>query len=106
MTCTIFIHCMGLFICVLHISYTTITLTSTSRLCGFPPFYSTGGAPISPGMKRRIIQGQYAFPDPEWTNVSSEGTACIKFQSALPIAREHVWIATSERYNGEVLTPG
>ena len=55
-------------------------LTSTSRLCGFPPFYSTGGAPISPGMKKRIRQGQYTFPDPEWTNVSSEGAACIERQ--------------------------
>ena len=43
------------------------------RLCGFPPFYSTGGAPISPGMKKRIRQGQYTFPAPEWTNVSKEG---------------------------------
>lgn len=43
------------------------------RLCGYPPFYSYGGAPISPGMKKRIRQGQYGFPDPEWTNVTSKG---------------------------------
>ena len=43
------------------------------RLCGYPPFYSTGGAPISPGMKKRIRQGQYSFPDAEWSNVSAEG---------------------------------
>ena len=44
-----------------------------SRLCGYPPFYSYGGAPISPGMKKRIRQGQYTFPDPEWTNVTKNG---------------------------------
>jgi len=47
-------------------------------LCGFPPFYSTGGAPISPGMKKRIRQGQYTFPAPEWTHVTNEAKALIK----------------------------
>ena len=50
------------------------------RLCGYPPFYSTGGAPISPGMKKRIRQGQYTFPDAEWANVSSEGELVIAIQ--------------------------
>ena len=26
-------------------------------------------------MKKRIRQGQYTFPDPEWTNVSNKGAA-------------------------------
>lgn len=47
-------------------------------LCGYPPFYSFGGAPISPGMKKRIRQGQYSFPDPEWTRVSQEAKSLIK----------------------------
>ena len=42
-------------------------------LCGYPPFYSNHGAAISPGMKRRIRQGQYSFPDSEWKNVSQGG---------------------------------
>jgi len=41
-------------------------------ICGFPPFYSHHGQPISPGMKRRIRSGQYEFPKPEWTNVSTD----------------------------------
>ena len=49
----------------------------SGRLCGFPPFYSSGGAPISPGMKKRIRQGSYTFPDPEWTHVSKEGTVIV-----------------------------
>lgn len=47
-------------------------------LCGFPPFYSNHGAPISPGMKKRIRQGQYSFPDPEWSNVSGQAKDLIK----------------------------
>ncbi|XP_035678088.1 MAP kinase-activated protein kinase 2-like [Branchiostoma floridae] len=39
-------------------------------LCGFPPFYSNHGLAISPGMKKRIRNGQYEFPNPEWSAVS------------------------------------
>jgi len=42
-------------------------------MCGYPPFYSNNGGAISPGMKRRIRQGQYSFPDGEWKNVSQGG---------------------------------
>jgi len=47
-------------------------------ICGFPPFYSNHGQPISPGMKKRIRSGQYQFPKPEWTNVSSDCKDLIK----------------------------
>jgi len=47
-------------------------------LCGFPPFYSNHGLPISPGMKKRIRSGQYEFPKPEWTNVSQDAKELIK----------------------------
>lgn len=43
------------------------------RLCGYPPFYSNHGLAISPGMKKRIRNGQYEFPNPEWCDVSEEG---------------------------------
>ncbi|XP_011383297.1 MAP kinase-activated protein kinase 2 isoform X1 [Pteropus vampyrus] len=43
-------------------------------LCGYPPFYSNHGLAISPGMKSRIRMGQYEFPNPEWSEVSEEGT--------------------------------
>lgn len=48
------------------------------RLCGFPPFYSNHGLAISPGMKKRIRLGQYDFPAPEWSNVSTEAKNLIK----------------------------
>merc|ERR1711936_1340254 len=41
-------------------------------ICGYPPFYSHHGQPISPGMKRRIRGGQYEFPRPEWSDVSND----------------------------------
>lgn len=47
-------------------------------LCGFPPFYSNHGLPISPGMKKRIRSGQYEFPNPEWKNVSNDAKELIK----------------------------
>lgn len=50
-----------------------VIFPTMSRLCGFPPFYSNHGAAISPGMRKRIRQGQYDFPNPEWSRVSNQG---------------------------------
>uniref|UniRef100_A0A0N5AD50 non-specific serine/threonine protein kinase n=1 Tax=Syphacia muris TaxID=451379 RepID=A0A0N5AD50_9BILA len=47
-------------------------------LCGFPPFFSANGLPMSPGMKNRIRTGKYAFPSPEWDKVSAAGKDLIK----------------------------
>ncbi|KRZ27329.1 DNA ligase 4 [Trichinella pseudospiralis] len=47
-------------------------------LCGFPPFYSSHGLPMSPGMKSRIRSGQYVFPSPEWDNVSDSAKDLIR----------------------------
>ncbi|KAK7503455.1 hypothetical protein BaRGS_00005376 [Batillaria attramentaria] len=47
-------------------------------LCGYPPFYSNHGAAISPGMKKRIRNGQYEFPNPEWSRVSQEAKDLIR----------------------------
>jgi serine/threonine protein kinase len=47
-------------------------------LCGFPPFYSLQGLPMSPGMKKRIRLGQYEFPKPEWEEVSNEAKDLIR----------------------------
>ncbi|KTG47501.1 hypothetical protein cypCar_00045136 [Cyprinus carpio] len=46
-------------------------------LCGYPPFYSNHGLPLSPGMKKRIRNGQYEFPNPEWSQVSEEAKQLI-----------------------------
>lgn len=47
-------------------------------LCGYPPFYSNHGAPISPGMKKRIRNGQYEFPAQEWSCVSKDAKDLIE----------------------------
>ncbi|XP_025106866.1 MAP kinase-activated protein kinase 2-like isoform X2 [Pomacea canaliculata] len=47
-------------------------------LCGYPPFYSNHGAAISPGMKKRIRNGQYEFPNPEWSRVSLDAKDLIR----------------------------
>ncbi|KAL3115766.1 hypothetical protein niasHT_007771 [Heterodera trifolii] len=39
-------------------------------LCGYPPFYSMQGLPFSPGMRERIMEGMFAFPEDEWGTIS------------------------------------
>ncbi len=51
----------------------TVIACVLRRLCGYPPFYSNHGMAISPGMKKRIRNGQYEFPAPEWSRVSQDG---------------------------------
>jgi serine/threonine protein kinase len=47
-------------------------------LCGFPPFYSAHGLPMSPGMKKRIRAGIYKFPSPEWDKVTQDAKDLIR----------------------------
>merc|ERR1712038_416123 len=47
-------------------------------ICGYPPFFSHHGQPISPGMKKRIRSGQYEFPKPEWDKVSNDAKGLIR----------------------------
>jgi hypothetical protein len=65
------------------------------RLCGFPPFYSNHGLPISPGMKKRIRSGQYEFPNPEWKNVSNDAKELIKVPKQQKI-RQMTALATTK----------
>jgi len=70
-------------------------------LCGYPPFYSQGGDPISPGMKSRIRNGHYTFPSNEWHAVSKEAIDLIQHllivepEKRLSIEQvmQHPWIA-------------
>ncbi|KAL8563770.1 MAP kinase-activated protein kinase 2 [Nucella lapillus] len=47
-------------------------------LCGYPPFYSNQGAAIDSEMKKKIRNGQYEFPKPEWSRVSQEAKDLIR----------------------------
>ncbi|PIC37042.1 hypothetical protein B9Z55_015819 [Caenorhabditis nigoni] len=70
-------------------------------LCGYPPFYSQHGQPMSPGMKAKIKSGQYTFPSPEWDCVSEAAKDLIrKLLRTEPTERitieqtmEHKWIS-------------
>lgn len=59
-------------------SFLVRDLLKPYRLCGFPPFFSANGLPMSPGMKNRIRTGKYAFPSPEWDRVSEAGQCLSK----------------------------
>lgn len=73
-------------------------------LCGYPPFYSEGGAHISPGMKRRIRSGVYDFPPEEWKDISSSVKDLIRGLLHIDPERRmtvdqmmrHPWIAASD----------
>uniref|UniRef100_A0A8B9GW90 non-specific serine/threonine protein kinase n=1 Tax=Astyanax mexicanus TaxID=7994 RepID=A0A8B9GW90_ASTMX len=56
----------------------TTTQSCLATLCGYPPFYSNHGVTLSPGMKKRIRNGQYEFPNPEWSDVSEEAKQLIR----------------------------
>ncbi|VDK43334.1 unnamed protein product [Anisakis simplex] len=61
-------------------------------LCGYPPFFSENGLPMSPGMKNRIRSGKYDFPSPEWDKVS---------EAAKDLIRRLLKTDPSERYTIE-----
>ncbi|CAD6194243.1 unnamed protein product [Caenorhabditis auriculariae] len=69
-------------------------------LCGYPPFFSAHGQPMSPGMKAKIKSGQYTFPAPEWDCVSEAAKDLImKLLKTDPSERytieqtmDHKWI--------------
>lgn len=42
-------------------------------LCGFPPFYGE----TQKELFENIMNGQYDFPDPEWTEVSAGGNPTL-----------------------------
>ena len=73
-------------------------------LCGYPPFYSNHGAAISPGMKKRIRNGQYEFPNPEWSRVSQEGQCSVLVRVGHPNQFPCLcsfWCVTAVKFNGQ-----
>ncbi|KAK2718447.1 MAP kinase-activated protein kinase 2-like [Artemia franciscana] len=70
-------------------------------LCGYPPFFSSHGQAMSPGMKKRIRAGQYDFPGPEWKAITQDAKDLIKgllqtdSEKRLTIDQvmQHKWIA-------------
>ncbi|PFX24120.1 MAP kinase-activated protein kinase 5 [Stylophora pistillata] len=47
-------------------------------LCGYPPFYSeVPRKQLSQGMRRRIMAGEYDYPEKEWSKISSDAKDVI-----------------------------
>jgi len=68
-------------------------------LCGFPPFYG----PKQNILFEKILNADYDFPDPEWTNISDEAKDFIRHLLVLEIEKryttkqclEHPWLKMS-----------
>jgi len=79
-------------------------------LCGYPPFFSTSGKPISPGMKERIKSGKFHMIGPEWDRVSGAAKNLIgrclvpdtSHRITIEKITEHKWI---NYYNKNPETP-
>jgi len=54
-------------------------------LCGFPPFYGKTQAHLF----EKILNADYDFPDPEWTNISEEAKDFIKRLLVLDIDKRY-----------------
>jgi len=54
-------------------------------LCGFPPFYGKTQA----NLFEKILNADYDFPDPEWTNISEEAKDFIKHLLVLDIEKRY-----------------
>ncbi|XP_032234097.2 MAP kinase-activated protein kinase 5-like isoform X2 [Nematostella vectensis] len=70
-------------------------------LCGYPPFYSeVPRKQLSQGMRRRIMAGEYSFPEQEWSKISLEAKdvisklLCVEPGQRLSINEllEHSWL--------------
>jgi calcium/calmodulin-dependent protein kinase I len=54
-------------------------------LCGFPPFYGKTQA----NLFEKILNADYDFPDPEWTNISEEAKDFIKHLLVLDVDKRY-----------------
>ncbi|KAJ8301702.1 hypothetical protein KUTeg_020689 [Tegillarca granosa] len=73
-------------------------------LCGYPPFYSNHGAAISPGMKKRIRNGQYEFPNPEWNKDNTQVPQTPLFSAKILKEDEEMWADVQEEMTNALAT--
>jgi len=75
-------------------------------LCGFPPFYGKTQAQLF----EKILNADYDFPDPEWTNISKEAKDFISHLLILDIAKryttrdclKHPWLKMEGAMQGNI----
>jgi len=75
-------------------------------LCGFPPFYGKTQAQLF----EKILNAEYDFPDPEWTNISAEAKDFIDHLLLLDISKrnttkeclKHPWLKMETAMQGNI----
>jgi len=75
-------------------------------LCGFPPFYGKTQAQLF----EKILNADYDFPDPEWTNISKEAKDFISHLLILDIGKryttkdclKHPWLKGEGAMTGNI----
>ena len=84
-------------------------------LCGYPPFYpEIPHQPITQRMRKRIMSGDFTFPDNEWKNISTNAKDLIqKLLCVEPSQRitadellDHPWVRSSTMSSIDLSTPG
>ena len=84
-------------------------------LCGYPPFYSEiPNQPITQRMKRRIMSGDFDFPEKEWTNISPfvkdliRKLLCVEASERITIDSllQHPWLVSSTVPSHDLPSPG
>ncbi|XP_062511629.1 MAP kinase-activated protein kinase 5-like [Corticium candelabrum] len=84
-------------------------------LCGYPPFYSESpSTQLSNRMRRRIMGGEYDFPQSEWQQISANAVSLVKQllvvdSTARFTAEEvcnHQWINQGTESNSVLHSPG
>ena len=84
-------------------------------LCGYPPFYSEiPHQPITQRMRKRIMSGDFNFPDNEWKNISSNAKdliqklLCVEPNQRITVDEllAHPWVTSSNVPSMDLPSPG
>ena len=84
-------------------------------LCGYPPFYSEiPHQPITQRMRKRIMAGEYNFPDNEWKNISASAKdliqklLCVDASQRITVAEllSHPWLTSNNVPPTDLPSPG
>ena len=84
-------------------------------LCGYPPFYSEiPNQPITQRMRKRIMSGDFNFPDNEWKSISAKAKdliqklLCVDASQRITVAELliHPWISSNNVPTMDLPSPG
>ena len=84
-------------------------------LCGYPPFYSEiPHQPITNRMRKRIMSGDFNFPDNEWKNISPNAKdliqklLCVDASQRITVSGllDHPWVASNDVPSMDLPSPG